>query len=95
MVEMHLADPALYRALADGERPLDVGAEAEFRARLRAFLVERASELRPLDPELASFIAVRALEAVIHGAALDEPERLRDPAFVDEVSELLLGYLGA
>jgi hypothetical protein len=76
MVEVHRADPALHRALSNGGRPLDARVEAELRARLEAFLVERASELRPLDPELASFVAVRALEAVIHGAAVDEPARL-------------------
>jgi len=95
MVQLHLEGAALHRALTDAGRPLDPEAEAGFRRKLEAFLVERAAELRPLDPELASFIAVRALEAVIHGAALDAPERLRHPAFVDEVSELLLGYLGA
>jgi AcrR family transcriptional regulator len=95
MVALHRADHALHRALANGERGLRADVEAEFRARLEAFLGERAAELRPLDPELASFVAVRALEAVIHGAALDAPERLEEPAFVDEVSELLLGYLGA
>jgi AcrR family transcriptional regulator len=95
MVAMHRAGAGLHRALANGERALGGELEAELRGRLEAFLAERAAELRPLDRELASFIAVRALEAVIHGAAVDAPERLHHPAFVDEVSELLLGYLGA
>ncbi len=59
---------------------------------LRCRLEERDPDRRPPGSELASFLAIRALQAVIHGTALDAPERLSHPLFVDEVSELFLRY---
>jgi hypothetical protein len=38
---------------------------------------------------------VRAIEAVVHGAALVEPARLEDPHFADEVVELVARYVEA
>ena len=93
LIAMHRADPALHRALAQGERALDAHGDASYRRLLQQFLEDHAETLRPLDPELASAIAVRALEAVIHGTALDEPERLDDPAFAREVTELFVRYI--
>ena len=42
-----------------------------------------------------SFILVHAVEAVIHGTVAKRPEYLGREAFVDELSELVLSYLGA
>ena len=95
LTAMHLVDPNLHRALAPGERPVDTEDERAYQAIVREFLVAEASRLRPLDPEIASHIVVRALEAVIHGTALEEPERLGHPAFVNEVVELVARYVEA
>jgi len=93
IVAMNALDPALHEQLA-GPVP-DHGREAmqQFIAEMRTFLVERAQQLGLPDPELTCFIAVRALEAVIHGTSLEAPERLRDPRFVDEVTELFVRYV--
>lgn len=56
-------------------------------------LEENRDELRPLDPEMVSFVVVRAQQALIHGTAHDDPERLSDPRFAEEVTELLARYL--
>lgn len=92
VIALHAADPELHNALS-GRRAFDPHDELEFRRLMQAKLEEQAEQLRPLDPELASYIAVRALEAVVHGTALDEPERLSDPRFAEEVTELLVRYL--
>lgn len=93
VITLHAVDLPLHNALSD-RRAVDAHDELAFR-RLMQTKLERAEGLRPLDPEMASFVAVRALEAVVHGTALDEPERLLDPAFADEVTELLARYLEA
>lgn len=85
-------DVPLHNALAE-RRALPPHDEAPFRRLVRRKLEANRGELRPLDPETASFVAVRALEALIHGTALDEPERLSDPRFAEEVTELLARYL--
>ena len=95
MIAVHRVDPELHRHLASGDRALGPESEGEYRAMLRGFLAENAPRLRPLDPDTVSYIAVRALEAVIHGTALDAPERLADPAFAEEVTELLVRYIEA
>jgi hypothetical protein len=46
-----------------------------------------------MDPEVVSFIAIRAMEALIHGTALDAPEMFEHPGFADEVAELLVRYV--
>jgi AcrR family transcriptional regulator len=92
VIALHAVDPELHNALSE-RRATDPHDELEFRHLMQAQLEANRDELRPLDAELASFIAVRALEAVVHGTALDEPERLSDPRFADEVTELLVRYL--
>jgi AcrR family transcriptional regulator len=93
LVALHVTDPELHNALAGEGRAIHAEQEAGFRQLVRAYLVEHASELRPMDPEMVSFVALRAMEAVIHSTAIDDPERMRDPAFVGEVTELLARYL--
>jgi AcrR family transcriptional regulator len=66
---------------------------AAFRARTEAYLRENAAALRPLDPALAAAIVTRAAEAVLRGMTRDEPHWLGHSAFVDEVTELVVGYL--
>jgi len=92
LIALHAVDLALHNALSD-RRAVDAHDEAEFRKLVQAKLAQHPEALRDLDPEMASFVAVRAMEAVVHGAALDEPERLTDPRFADEVTELLARYL--
>ncbi len=93
IVAMHRIDPALHNALATSERAVDAEGELFYQNLFRDFLVERASELRPLNAETVSYIAVRALEAVVHGTAIDDPARLDDPDFTTEVVELAVRYI--
>jgi hypothetical protein len=64
-----------------------------FRTRTAEYLRANAEGLRPLDPELAAVIITRATEALVHGIGLSEPRWLDHPAFVDELTQLVVGYL--
>lgn len=60
---------------------------------VRVVLERRRDELRPTDLDLASFVLVQAIEAVTNAAVLEMPDRLHDPALVDEITALAAGYL--
>jgi AcrR family transcriptional regulator len=93
MVDLHRVDPPLHRAVSATRQPLSSEELAEFRGRTAEYLRANASQLRPVDPELAAVIITRATEALVHGLSLDEPEWLEHPGLVDEVTELIVGYL--
>lgn len=96
MVEVHAQDIPLNEALRGELHPLDPEQETEFKGLLMEHLEEHAAELRPIpDPELTAFIVMRALEFMIHGIALEEPDRLKNPHYADELTELLVRFLGA
>lgn len=90
IVEIHAENPRLHNEL---------GAETPEEARspmlhvVSGYLAARSDEIRRPDPVLAAAVMLRAGEALIHGTALREPERLRDETFVAEVCDLMLRYL--
>ena len=98
MVEVHRVNPALHRVLVNIVP--SIGGLAETRvvedaatALLAEFLRARAAELRPLNPNLAAFMLVHAVEALTHAAVLERPELLKGDVFVNEASRMILGYL--
>lgn len=96
-VEAHRVNPALHRVLVAEEARVNARletrrVEGEVAALIRAFLEARRADLRDVDPSLAAFLLVQALEAITHGAVMDRPDLLGDP-LVDEATKLLLGYL--
>ena len=93
IVAMNALDPALHEQLAGPVPDHHRQAMQQFIVEMHTYLTDHAQELGLPDPELATFIAVRALEGVIHGASLEAPERLRDPRFVDEITELFVRYV--
>ena len=90
-IALHAVDVTLHNALT--EHRYSPEHEAAFRTLARQKLEESGGKIRPVDPEIASFIAVRVFEALVHRTAHDEPERLTDPRFAAEVTELLARYL--
>ena len=96
MVQVHAQDVSLHGALRGQPHTLDPERETEFKRMLLEHFQENAAELRPMpDPELTAFIVIRALEFMIHGVALEEPDRLKNPHYADELTELLVRFLGA
>jgi len=99
LIAAHAVDPALHRVLMEQvPRTGRLGKLADFEHELHRLVVEglegRRPELRKQDLDLAAFLATAAVEAATHAAVLYQPERLRDPAFLDEVTDLVVRYLG-
>lgn len=90
MLELHGSGDPLRDAAA---APLSPEQRKAFRAQTESFLRAHADALRPLDPALASALITRAAEALIYDMSRDEPEWLRHPDFLDELAQLVLGYL--
>jgi AcrR family transcriptional regulator len=92
MVALLRLDSPLRSAQSDAA-PLPPAVFAEFRARTEQYIRANAAALRPVDPALAAVVITRAAEALLRGLGRDEPHWLDHPAFVDEVTELVVGYL--
>jgi AcrR family transcriptional regulator len=87
-------DPRLQRVLIEavlrtGARREMVGFEEQLEGLLTTVL--RAHTTHPA-PQLAAFILVRTVLAVVQGAVADRPE-LNGEALRDELTELVVGYL--
>jgi AcrR family transcriptional regulator len=99
LVAAHAVDPDLHRVLMEQvPRTGRMGGLADFEADLHrlivAWLEVHRSELRVTDLGLAAFLAAATVEAITHFAVLYQPARLRDPAFLDEATDLIVRYLG-
>jgi AcrR family transcriptional regulator len=100
VVRAHAVDPALHRVLMDqvprtGRIAELANFEKDLHRMVVAWLEAHRSELRVKDLELAAFLAGATVEAITHFTVLYQPERLRDPAFLDEATDLVVRYLGA
>jgi AcrR family transcriptional regulator len=98
-IRAHTVDPALHRVLT--EQVPRVGKLAKVRdlgglshRMVAGLLAARRSEIAIRDPDLAAFILVSTIEAIVHRAAVLWPERLDDPALIDEATLLVTRYLG-
>lgn len=98
-IRAHAIDPDLHRVLT--EQVPRIGKLAKLRdldqlthRMVVGLLTARRDELAIRDPEMAAFILVSTIEAVVHRAALLYPQHLRDPALVDETTLMVTRYLG-
>lgn len=93
-VREHRVDPALHKVFSEqiprSARALMPVDEPDPAALLPA---QTGSKWRVPDVELATFIATTAARAVVHEAAIERPQMLEHPLFVDELVELLMRYL--
>jgi AcrR family transcriptional regulator len=99
VAQAHAVDPALHRVLMEQvPRTGRLGMVTEFEGELHrlvvAWLTSHRDELRVRDLDLAAFLASATVEAITHFTVLYQPERLRDPAFLDEATDLVVRYLG-
>jgi hypothetical protein len=51
------------------------------------------SEIRPKNLDLAVFITVSAVSAVVRATVIEPPEKIDDEQLVRELSDLVLRYL--
>jgi AcrR family transcriptional regulator len=100
-IEAHRIDPKLHRVLAEqiprtGHLKEVEAFNREVHTLVRAYLDSRRSEMRKIDPGLATFIIVSAIEAVAHNIVLNQTEMLSEKmvkVLVDETTRMVVGYL--
>lgn len=97
VVRAHLVDPALHRVLSETPPLGKLDWEAKFSGRLtahvRAAFEARRSEIVVPDLDLAVYVVMRAVEAVVHNAATERLSDLKSGALTEEVTRMLVGYL--
>ena len=99
LLEADTIDLNLHRVLLDtlpdaGRIEQRHGEIRQMTAVVRAHLLERhQEELAVADLDVAAVVLVHALEAVTNAVVFEFPERLRDPALVDEITALAVRYL--
>jgi len=98
-IRAHEVDPDLHRVMI--EQVPRVGRMARLRELeqlgnqyVAGLLAARKDEIDVRDPDLAAFVLLSAIEAIVHRAVLFTPERLADPRLVDEACLLVTRYLG-
>ncbi|MBR0817537.1 TetR/AcrR family transcriptional regulator [Bradyrhizobium liaoningense] len=100
-IEAHHIDPDLHRVLAEqiprSGRLAEVEAfNHEVDGLVRAYLESHRKEMRKIDPGLAAFMCVSAIEAVAHNTVLNPAEMLSEKmvrTLVDETTRMVVGYL--
>lgn len=99
ILEAHRHKPALHNALTT-ELPR-LGGHARIRSMhsqidplIRSYFEEHKDEIRPKNLELAVFMMTASVEAVTHLAVVDGRVEESADEVVEELSELILGYLG-
>ena len=96
---VHATDPALHQALT-AYVPEILGSEAihtferMVQQTIRQVLQQYEAELRPKNLDIAAFIVAQSLESLTHGAVVHHPELLAEPELADEMTHLLVEYLG-
>jgi AcrR family transcriptional regulator len=98
-IRAHTVDPKLHRVLT--EQVPRVGRLAKIREldalshrMVAGLLAARREELAIRDPDLAAFLLVSTIEAIVHNAVLLRPQWLEDPRLIDEATLLVTRYLG-
>jgi AcrR family transcriptional regulator len=91
LIELHREDPALHNELSAAG--IDVAERRLLQQLAASWLEARRDEVRPANLPLAAEIALDTAESLVHGTAVRDPDRLADPAFADEVIDLITRYL--
>jgi AcrR family transcriptional regulator len=65
----------------------------EVEERIRIFLLSHAAELRVRDLDQAAFLIARGVSGLVRAALDERPEKLDEPAFRDELVDLVACYV--
>ncbi|MEZ4238933.1 MAG: TetR/AcrR family transcriptional regulator [Myxococcota bacterium] len=97
LVEAKRDEPELARAMAiEVPRQGRLDVEREVLGRLCGILsvvLRQRSDVRPVNAEMAAFMLVHGVFAVVRDAAAERPELLLGDELADELAELTLRYL--
>jgi AcrR family transcriptional regulator len=92
LVELHVESPGVHNAVGTGAPE---ALQAPLSIVIGRYLEAHSAEIRRPDLALAGRIVLDTAEALVHNTALREPELLKDPNWVAEVTDLLERYLVA
>ncbi len=90
LVELHVESPGVHNAVGTGAPQ---ALQAPLSIVIGGYLEAHSAEIRRPDLALAGRIVLDTAEALVHNTALREPELLKDPNWVAEVTDLLERYL--
>jgi AcrR family transcriptional regulator len=99
LIQAHTIDPDVHRAML--EQLLHLGVERSFaiqrpaRDTVKLLLASRPDEVDLDDLEMAAWMLVTTAESAIHAALLEDPARLRSPAFEQSLVTLLCRYINS
>ncbi len=98
-IELHRMDSRLHSVLVEqiprvGDLQKVEQSDGEATRLIREFIGNRQAELDVSDVDLAAFIVMHSVEAVVHQAILQNPDLLEQQAFADELCALVTSYLG-
>jgi AcrR family transcriptional regulator len=96
--EAYAVDPALRRVILDEVPEFEIFTRTrEFDAMLaralEGYLTFHAAVVRPKNVRLAVKILMASVEAIAQAVVIDDPEMLRSPELVEEVTRLVYGYI--
>jgi len=95
---MHTTNPRLHRMIIEqvprvGRLNPVVAFRREMTEQLGALFANRREELGIKNPEVAAFIIVHLVDSLKQNCLLERPEYMSDPAFLQELRDLLQRYL--
>lgn len=99
VVEAHRVDADLHRAFDGIHSPVQIGVERHdsieehVQRKLRTMLMDHRDEVVVPDLQLATFILMTMVHALVHACVLDRPARLSLKALTRETIRAALGYL--
>jgi AcrR family transcriptional regulator len=101
MLDAHRVNPKLHRVLAEqtprtGRLENIEALDREAYALVRGYLEAHRDELDVVDPDVAAFVCVTAVEALTHAAVVRRPEILTDEKaerLVEDVTRLVVRFL--
>jgi AcrR family transcriptional regulator len=99
MLRAHAVDPVLHKVLAEqvpraGRLDHLHDVERRLMDLVKSYLELHARELRVTDFELAAFVVVTSVEALTHAATVHHADKLQERALADEITALVVRYLG-
>lgn len=100
MLHAHLLEPELHRVLERQFPLFDTPAEhsmadQDIHRRMRLLLEMHRSEITQTDRDLATYVVLRIMEALVHAATLEPPTGFSAAQIEQSVVDAVMGYLGS
>lgn len=98
LLSAHMVEPDLHRVL-EIEFPFfdapkeDSAGDLDIFRRVRALLEEHRREIVPPNRDLATWVVLRMVEAMVHAAVLDPPRQFGAAEIERSIGDAVMGYL--